>query len=77
MKRILALDGGGIRGLCSVQLLARMEQLFRQEQGKPELVLADVFHFIAGTSTGAIIATCLAWGTNTVALLAHARDAAR
>jgi hypothetical protein len=63
MKRILALDGGGIRGVFSLQILARIEDLFRQEQGKPDLVLADVFDFFAGTSTGAIIATFLSWGS--------------
>src|SRR5436305_1226685 len=62
MKRILALDGGGIRGVFSLQILARIEQIFREEQGKPDLVLADVFDLIAGTSTGAIIAAFLSWG---------------
>jgi uncharacterized protein len=62
MKRILALDGGGIRGMFSLQILARIEELFRQDRNEPNLVLADVFDFIAGTSTGAIIATFLAWG---------------
>src|SRR6185295_2181942 len=62
MKRILALDGGGIRGVFSLQILARIEEIFREEEGKPDLVLADVFDFIAGTSTGAIIAAFLSWG---------------
>jgi hypothetical protein len=62
VKRILALDGGGIRGVFSLQILARIEELFRQEQDNNDLVLADVFDLIAGTSTGAIIATFLKWG---------------
>jgi uncharacterized protein len=62
MKRILSLDGGGIRGIFSLQILASMEALFREHKGKADLVLADVFDLFAGTSTGAIIATCLAWG---------------
>lgn len=62
MKRILALDGGGIRGLFSLQILKRIEQLFREARGRPELVLADEFDLFAGTSTGAIIATGLCWG---------------
>ncbi|MGD0745219.1 MAG: patatin-like phospholipase family protein [Verrucomicrobiota bacterium] len=62
MKRILALDGGGIRGVFTLQILARIEDLFRQEQNKPGLVLGDVFDLIAGTSTGAIIAALLSWG---------------
>ena len=62
MKRILTLDGGGIRGVFSLQILRRLEAIFREEQRRDDLVLADVFHLFAGTSTGAIIATCLAWG---------------
>ncbi|HWA10763.1 MAG TPA: patatin-like phospholipase family protein [Opitutaceae bacterium] len=62
MKRILTLDGGGIRGMFSLQVLARIEALFRAERGRPGLVLRDEFDFFAGTSTGAIIATFLAWG---------------
>jgi len=62
MKRILALDGGGIRGVFTLQILAEIEELFRQEQNKPSLVLADVFDLVAGTSTGAIIAAFLSWG---------------
>src|SRR5262245_46044827 len=62
MKRILALDGGGIRGIFTLQVLKRIEDLFREARGRSTLVLRDEFDFFAGTSTGAIIATCLAWG---------------
>src|ERR1700722_2492504 len=62
MKRILALDGGGIRGVFSLEILLRMETLLREWSGRPDLVLADHFDLFAGTSTGAIIATCLCWG---------------
>ena len=58
----MSFDGGGIRGIFSLQVAARIEQLFRQEFGRNDLVLADVIDFFAGTSTGAIIATFLAWG---------------
>jgi uncharacterized protein len=62
-KKILALDGGGIRGILSVEILAKIERLLREKLGKDEkLVLADYFDFIAGTSTGAIVAACLSWG---------------
>jgi len=61
-KRILALDGGGIRGIYSLLVLQRIEEIFREERGNPRLVLRDCFDFFAGTSTGAIIATLLAWG---------------
>jgi hypothetical protein len=62
VKRILSLDGGGIKGVFSLQVLAEIERLFREEQKRDDLVLADVFDLFAGTSTGAIIASCLAWG---------------
>jgi hypothetical protein len=62
MKRILALDGGGIRGVFSLEILLRMQTLLRQQYQAPEMVLADHFDLFAGTSTGAIIATGLCWG---------------
>jgi uncharacterized protein len=62
-KKILALDGGGIRGILTVEILARIEELLRQKSGRgQDFVLADYFDFFAGTSTGAIIAACLSWG---------------
>jgi patatin-like phospholipase/acyl hydrolase len=61
-KKILACDGGGILGLMSVEILARLETELRKALGKPKLVLADYFDFVCGTSTGAIIATCIATG---------------
>ncbi len=61
-RKLLALDGGGIRGMLTVEVLAEIERLLRAESGKPGLVLADYFDYVAGTSTGAIIATCLALG---------------
>jgi patatin-like phospholipase/acyl hydrolase len=61
-KKILACDGGGIRGLMSVEILAKLEADLRAKLGKPNLVLADWFDFVCGTSTGAIIATCISAG---------------
>ena len=64
-KKLLALDGGGIRGLITIEFLERIETLLRHELGKPDLVLADYFDYVSGTSTGAIIATCIALGRST------------
>jgi predicted acylesterase/phospholipase RssA len=61
-KRLLALDGGGIRGLITLGYLGRIEKILRRRYGKDDLVLADYFDLIAGTSTGSIIATLLALG---------------
>jgi hypothetical protein len=59
---MLALDGGGIRGVVSLEFLARVQTLLRQRHGDPDLRLADYFDLIGGTSTGAIIAAALATG---------------
>ncbi|MGI9494273.1 MAG: patatin-like phospholipase family protein [Geminicoccaceae bacterium] len=54
-RKLLALDGGGMRGVITLRVLQRLETLL-------EMPLCDYFDYIAGTSTGAIIAACLAMG---------------
>lgn len=61
-KRILALDGGGIRGALTVGYLRQIESILRERTANPGLVLADYFDLIGGTSTGAVIAAALAIG---------------
>ena len=61
-KKLLTLDGGGIRGIITLEVLDRIEQIARKKLGRSDAVLADYFDYIGGTSTGAIIATCLAIG---------------
>ena len=62
-KKILACDGGGILGLMSVEILAKIEYQLRVALGKgPDFVLADYFDFVCGTNTGAIIAACISSG---------------
>src|SRR5688500_13530055 len=61
-RKMLACDGGGIRGIIAVEILAKIEADLRASSGKPKLVLADYFDYVAGTSTGAIIATLVALG---------------
>src|SRR5262245_57481285 len=41
-KRILALDGGGIRGALSVGFLKRLETIVRERSGQPTLVRAEM-----------------------------------
>jgi len=47
--RVLALDGGGIRGLIPAQVLKEIET----HMGRP---ISEMFNLIAGTSTGGILA---------------------
>lgn len=67
-KKILACDGGGILGLMSVEILAKIEAELRDAFNKPNLVLADYFDFVCGTSTGAIIAACVSAGMSTATI---------
>jgi hypothetical protein len=60
-KRILALDGGGVRGAMTVAFLERIEALLCEHHGR-EVRLGDYFDLVGGTSTGAVIAGALALG---------------
>lgn len=57
MKKILSIDGGGIRGVIPAVILA----WFEQQTGKP---ISQCFDLIAGTSTGGILAAGLAHTTD-------------
>lgn len=61
-RRILALDGGGVRGLLSLGVLAELEAELERRSGNPDFRLSQYFDLIGGTSTGSIIATGLAFG---------------
>ena len=61
-KKLLALDGGGIRGVLSLEILRKLESLLRTTSGNADYRLADYFDYISGTSTGGIIAAGLAIG---------------
>jgi uncharacterized protein len=71
-KRILALDGGGLRGVLTLGMLRQLEALLRaQHGGDPAFRLSDHFDLIAGTSTGAIIAAALALGMSVEEVYGH------
>ncbi|KAM9028446.1 85/88 kDa calcium-independent phospholipase A2 isoform 2-T2 [Ara ararauna] len=53
--RLLCLDGGGIRGLVLIQLLLAIEKAV----GRP---IREIFDWIAGTSTGGILALAIVHG---------------
>lgn len=62
-RKLLALDGGGIRGVLTLQVLIRMEEILRERSGQGDSFrLCNFFDYIGGTSTGAIIAAGLAIG---------------
>ncbi len=68
-RKLLAIDGGGIRGVLALQILAKIESLLREESGYPDYRLADYFDYVAGTSTGAIIAAGISLGMPIDAIL--------
>ena len=72
-KRLLAIDGGGIRGVLALEILARIEMLLGK--GRPEFRLGQYFDYIAGTSTGAIIAAGLARGMAVAEIMTFYLDA--
>ena len=62
-KKMLALDGGGIRGVIALEMLLRLESMLAERLGAgDDFVLGDYFDYIGGTSTGAVIAAGLAKG---------------
>lgn len=74
-KRLLALDGGGILGVISLQILKTIEDDLRPLSGKgDEFRLRDFFDYIGGTSTGAIIAAGLALGFSVDELIAFYKE---
>ena len=62
MRRILSIDGGGIRGSLTACILVGLEE----QLGQP---CAKVFDMVAGTSTGALIASAIAAGLSAESIL--------
>jgi len=75
--RLLAIDGGGVRGIVALEILAEIESQLRDRFNKPSLVLSDYFDYIAGTSTGGIIAAMLSMGKSVDDVQALYRDSAK
>ena len=77
-KRILALDGGGLRGILTLGILRRVESVLRDRHGgDPGFRLCHYFDLIAGTSTGAIIAAALATGMSVDEVIGHYQQLGR
>lgn len=61
-RRILAIDGGGIRDLVPIEFLYRLEARLAERTGRRDTVLADHFDLVAGTSGGALVASAIVLG---------------
>ncbi len=59
MKRILSIDGGGIRGIIPGMILVALEERIQRATNNPNAYLTDYFDFFAGTSTGGILLSIL------------------
>jgi len=69
-RKILSLDGGGIRGVLTLEILAELEKQLKTElNGDDNFRLSTFFDYIGGTSTGAIIAAGLSLGMSVKQLL--------
>jgi Patatin-like phospholipase len=62
LKRILAIDGGGMRAVLTAQMLKKIESIIRERTGNPDAVLRDHFHLVGGTSTGSMVSALVAIG---------------
>jgi len=69
--RILALDGGGVRGAFTAAVLAKWDDMLKSGGGAG---LVRHFDLVAGTSTGAILAIGLALGRTPLEILNFYRD---
>ncbi|MET4630908.1 putative acylesterase/phospholipase RssA [Bradyrhizobium sp. I1.8.5] len=74
-KRLLSIDGGGIRGVLALAILRRIEDLLKRRCGRGDFRLSDYFDYISGTSTGGIIAAGLALGKTVDEILVFYREA--
>src|SRR5688572_26882453 len=61
-RHLLSIDSGGIRGIIPAVALIKLEHM----TGK---LTRDIFSFVAGTSTGAIVAAAIAAGVPATQIL--------
>lgn len=60
--KVLALNGGGVRGLFTITLLAELEAIIEKHEKRANVKIGDYFDLITGTSIGGILALGLASG---------------
>ena len=81
IRRILTIDGGGVRGILALKLLERLEARItspsydiRNSANERPARLLDLFDMVAGTSTGAMIVGLLQIGYSPREILRKYRD---
>lgn len=56
---VLSLDGGGMRGLIAARILSHLERILQEKMRGEKVKLCEYFDLLAGSSTGAVLATML------------------
>lgn len=59
MKRILSIDGGGIRGIIPGMVIVALEDRLKELSANPKTHISEYFDFFSGTSTGGILTSIL------------------
>jgi len=72
--KVLALDGGGMRGIYSAEYLAALSEAFAKKRKCGQLDVGAAFDLVVGTSTGAILACALAAGVPLRKIVSLYRD---
>jgi len=75
LKRLLSIDDGGIRGVLSLKVLQKIEDLFKSQIRQQNFRLADYFDYNAGTSTSGIIPAGLSIDLSVAEILTFYQEA--
>ncbi|XP_077240210.1 PATATIN-like protein 9 [Tasmannia lanceolata] len=75
--RILSIDGGGIKGLITGQILIHLEDQIKSKTNDPDSRIADFFDIIAGTGVGGLFAAMLTADNGNGRPLFTAKDAVK
>jgi patatin-like phospholipase/acyl hydrolase len=60
-KKLLALDGGGIRGVITLEVLKGIEKILRDKSNNPGLVLSYYFDYVWPRSSPSVIRIWSLW----------------
>ncbi|KAJ7524688.1 hypothetical protein O6H91_17G016600 [Diphasiastrum complanatum] len=56
---LLAIDGGGMRGIIAATVLVHLEEALKRKSGNPKARIKDYFDIAAGTSVGGLLVSFL------------------